>query len=56
MTMHARAAQLAMVQASLDDSGPLGRAVAELAQLARGALAEMRALIFELRPAALAEE
>jgi len=56
MTMHARAAQLAMVQTSLDDSGPLGRAVAELAQLARGALAEMRALIFELRPAALAEE
>jgi PAS domain S-box-containing protein len=56
MTMHARTAQLAMAQAGLDESGPLARAVAELAELTRGALAEMRALIFELRPAALAEE
>ena len=43
-------------QGGLDDSGPLGRSVAELAELTRGALAEMRALIFELRPGALAEE
>jgi PAS domain S-box-containing protein len=56
MTMHARAAQLSMVQAGLDESGPLGRSIAELAELTRGALAEMRALIFELRPAALTEE
>ena len=56
MTMHARAAQLAMVKAGLDESGGLGRSVAELVELTRGALAEMRALIFELRPAALAEE
>jgi PAS domain S-box-containing protein len=56
MTMHARAAQLSMAQAGLDESGPLGRSIAELAELTRGALAEMRALIFELRPAALAEE
>jgi PAS domain S-box-containing protein len=56
MTMHARAAQLAMVQVGLDDSGPLGRAIIELGALTRGAMAEMRALIFELRPAALAEE
>jgi PAS domain S-box-containing protein len=56
MTMHARAAQLSLAKAGLDESGPLGRAVAELAELTRGALAEMRALIFELRPAALAEE
>ncbi len=56
MTMHARAAQLAAGQAGLAESGPLGRAVAQLADLAQGALAEMRALIFELRPAALAEE
>ena len=56
MTMHARAAQLAMAKAGVDDSGPLGRSVAQLAELARGALAEMRALIFELRPGALAEE
>ncbi len=56
MTMHARAAQLAMTKANLDDSGPLGRSVAQLAELTRGTLAEMRALIFELRPGALAEE
>jgi PAS domain S-box-containing protein len=52
MTMHARAAQLSMAQAGLDAGGPLGRSIAELAELTRGALAEMRALIFELRPAA----
>jgi len=56
MTMHARAAQLSMAKAGVDQDGPLGRSVAELAELTRGALAEMRALIFELRPAALAEE
>ena len=56
MTMHARAAQLSLAKAGLQDSGPLGRSIAELAELTRGALAEMRALIFELRPAALAEE
>ena len=32
------------------------KTIAELADLTRGALAEMRALIFELRPEALAEE
>ena len=56
MTMHARAAQLAMADTGLDQDGPLARSIAELAQLARGAMAEMRALIFELRPAALTEE
>ncbi|WP_160312241.1 histidine kinase [Streptacidiphilus albus] len=56
MTMHARAAQLAMTKAELDATGPLGRSVAQLAELTRGTLAEMRALIFELRPGALAEE
>jgi PAS domain S-box-containing protein len=56
MTMHARAAQLSMTRAGLDASGPLGRSVSQLADLTRGALAEMRALIFELRPGALAEE
>jgi PAS domain S-box-containing protein len=56
MTMHARAAQLSMAKAGLDESGPLGRSIAQLAELTRGALAEMRALIFELRPGALAEE
>jgi PAS domain S-box-containing protein len=56
MTMHARAAQLSLANAGLDESGPLGRLIVQLAELTRGALAEMRALIFELRPAALAEE
>jgi PAS domain S-box-containing protein len=56
MTMHARAAQLSMVKDGLDEDGPLGRAIAELGELTRGAMAEMRALIFELRPGALAEE
>lgn len=56
MTMHARAAQLSMTKVGADDSGPLGRSLSQLAELAGGALAEMRALIFELRPGALAEE
>jgi signal transduction histidine kinase len=56
MTMHARAAQLSMAAAGIDDGGPLGRSIAQVAELTRGALAEMRALIFELRPGALAEE
>jgi signal transduction histidine kinase len=56
MTLHARAAQLAMDRAELSADSPLGRAVGELRSLAHGALAEMRALIFELRPGALAEE
>ncbi len=56
MTMHARAAQLSMAKAGVDPTGPLGRSIAQMAELTRGALAEMRALIFELRPEALAEE
>jgi signal transduction histidine kinase len=56
MTMHARAAQLAMADSGLEGNGPLGRSVLQLTELTRGALAEMRALIFELRPGALAEE
>lgn len=56
MVMHARAAQLSMVKAGLDEHTATGRAIGELVELTRGALAEMRALIFELRPAALAEE
>jgi signal transduction histidine kinase len=56
MTMHVRTAQLAMVKTGLDATGPLGRSVSQLAELTRGTLAEMRALIFELRPGALAEE
>ncbi len=56
MTLHARTAQLAMEKQDLPADGPLGRSVAQLRELSQGALAEMRALIFELRPDALAEE
>ena len=56
MRPHARAAQLAMEMQGLPRDGPLGRGVAELREFSRGALAEMRVLIFELRPEALAEE
>lgn len=56
MTMHARSAQVLMDRAGLDEDAPLGRTIAQLAELTRGALAEMRALIFELRPGALSEE
>jgi signal transduction histidine kinase len=53
---HARTAQLALAQIPQAAGGPLGRAVGQLRELSGGALAEMRALIFELRPEALAEE
>ncbi|MGY1709457.1 GAF domain-containing protein [Geodermatophilus sp. SYSU D00758] len=56
MTLHARTAQLAMAKLGLPDDGLLGRTVGQLRELTQGALAEMRALIFELRPGALAEE
>ena len=55
MTMHARTAQLAMAQAGLEEESPAARSVDRLRVLTSGALAEMRALIFELRPGALAE-
>ena len=56
MSMHARTAQLALERIPHPAGGPLARAVAQLRELTAGALAEMRALIFELRPDALAEE
>ena len=56
MTMHASTAQLAMAKAGLDEDAPAARAVDRLRMLTAGALAEMRALIFELRPGALADE
>jgi signal transduction histidine kinase len=55
-TLHVRAAQRALALESLDATGPVGEELSEIGQLTRGALAEMRALIFELRPGALAEE
>jgi hypothetical protein len=55
-TLHVRTAQHALELSELDAGGPVGEELGEIGQLTRGALAEMRALIFELRPDALAEE
>jgi signal transduction histidine kinase len=55
-TLHVRTAQRALELQQLDPTGPVGEELSEIGQLNRGALAEMRALIFELRPGALAEE
>jgi signal transduction histidine kinase len=55
-TLHVRTAQRALELERLDSTGPVGEELSEIGQLTRGALAEMRALIFELRPGALAEE
>ena len=56
MTMHARSAELTVARAGLGARTPLARSLEQLSQLSRGTLAEMRALIFELRPEALADE
>jgi PAS domain S-box-containing protein len=56
MNLHARTAQLAMDKQGLAADGPLGHSVAQLRGLSQGALAEMRALILQLRPDALVEE
>ncbi|MGP3948865.1 histidine kinase [Streptomyces sp. 7N604] len=50
MTLHARAIELAMRQEGSDPHGPAYRSLAQLRILTQGALAEMRALIFQLRP------
>jgi signal transduction histidine kinase len=55
-TLHVRTAQHALELQELDSTGPVGEELSEIGQLTRGALAEMRALIFELQPGALAEE
>jgi len=56
MSLTARAVQLAAQQSGTDPDGPVARGVAQLLELTQGALAEMRALIFQLRPEALHEE
>jgi len=56
MTLHARTAQRALQQTGQDGDGPVGRELGHVGELSRTALAEMRALIFELRPRGLAEE
>jgi signal transduction histidine kinase len=54
--LHLRSAQRAMTREGLDPAGPVGEGLNEATALTQGALAEMRALIFELRPGALTEE
>ena len=56
VTLQVRAAQAALRKAGLGEDQPAARALAKVSELNQGALAEMRALIFELRPGALAEE
>jgi PAS domain S-box-containing protein len=56
MTLHARTAQLAMDDAVIANHTAVADSVAAIRELTQAALAEMRALIFELRPDALAEE
>jgi signal transduction histidine kinase len=56
MSMHARAAQLSLTKMDVGADTSLDRTVGQLAELAKGTLAEMRALIFELRPESLSEE
>jgi PAS domain S-box-containing protein len=56
LTLHARAAQLAFEKGELAPGGKLDVHVGQLRQLTQAALAEMKALIFELRPEALREE
>jgi signal transduction histidine kinase len=55
-TLHVRTAQRALELEKLDPTGRVGEELSEIGQLTRGTLAEMRALIFELRPGALAAE
>jgi PAS domain S-box-containing protein len=56
MTLHARAAQMQLESEGIESDRPLASTVKQLSALTQGALAEMRALIFELRPGALQEE
>jgi signal transduction histidine kinase len=56
VTLQVRAAQAELRKAGLGEDHPAAWALAEISELNQGALAEMRALIFELRPGALAEE
>jgi signal transduction histidine kinase len=56
MTLHARTAQRALQETGQKAHGPVARELRHVGELSRAALAEMRALIFELRPRGLAEE
>jgi signal transduction histidine kinase len=54
--LHVRSAQRAMSPEGLDSTGRVRDELSEIGQLTRGALVEMRALIRELTPDALAKE
>lgn len=56
MTLHVRTAQRHLAASGLPDEHPVAVEVEQLQGLTQAALAEMRALIFELRPGALEEE
>lgn len=56
MTLQARAAELTLEKEGLGNPGALAGHLSRMRELTNGALAEMRALIFELRPGALREE
>jgi signal transduction histidine kinase len=56
MTLQTRAVELAVQKEGGDANGKVARGLSELRHLTQGALAEMRALIFQLRPDALHEE
>jgi PAS domain S-box-containing protein len=56
VTLQVRTAQAELRKAGLGKDHPAATALAEVTELNQGALVEMRALIFELRPGALAEE
>jgi signal transduction histidine kinase len=56
MTLHARTAERAMKQTGQRAYDAVARELAQVGELTGTALAEMRALIFELRPGGLAEE
>lgn len=53
MTLHARTAERRLAAHGVPADDPLAVSIATLSDLTRGALAEMRALIFELRPGSL---
>lgn len=55
-TLHLRTAGRALAREGMDPAGPVGQEINRAGQLTGGALAEMRALVFELRPGALAED
>jgi signal transduction histidine kinase len=56
MTLQTRTAQMMLAQEGVDTTGPLAGTIQQLRDLAQSALAEMRALIFELRPEVLEQE